>query len=213
MGYFIVAYRTLFFYTLIVFLYRIMGKREIGELGVMDLIVSISIAQLAAISIENHRDPLLMVLIPILIMFGLQLLVSILSLKNTKFKNTLDGKPTFIIRNGKIDFKGMVREKYNIKDLLTQLRGQGVKSIEEVEYAVLETNGKLSVFKYNLLKIPSNYPMAIILAGEVQTDTLKALNKSEYWLQKKLDQAKITLDEVFYAFNKGNKLYIIKKEK
>ncbi len=213
MEYIIVTYRTFIFYILIAVLYRIMGKREIGELGIIDFIVSISVAQLAAISIENHRESFFLTLIPILILFGIQILFAFFCLKSEKFRKLFDGQPTVIIKSGKINFKAMVKERYNLEDLLTQLREKEIKSIDEVENAILETNGTLSVFKYDMLKMPSYFPMPLILDGILQNDTLKNIRRNKSWLYKILEKKQLQVEDIFYAFYKKNKIYILKKDK
>jgi uncharacterized membrane protein YcaP (DUF421 family) len=210
---FTVIFRTFVFYFLIAALYRIMGKREVGQLGVIDLIVSISIAQLAAISIENFKEPLLYSVIPVLIFFGFEVLFAYLSLKNTKFRTVFEGNPTVIIKHGKINFKQMVKERYNLEDLLTQLRDKEVKSIDDVEYAILETNGHLSVFKYNALKLPSDVPLPLILDGALQKDTLKLIKKSVNWVNEVVNQKNLTVEDIFYAFYKNKKVYIIRRDR
>ena len=144
MKYLIVSFRSIFFYTLITIVYRLMGKREIGELSIIDFIVSIFIAEMVAISIENYKSSIFLSIIPIAILVFLQILCSYLSLKNKKIRTLLDGEPSVIIEKGIINFKEMKKQRYNIDDLLTQLRGNSIKSIEEVDYAILETSGKLS---------------------------------------------------------------------
>jgi uncharacterized membrane protein YcaP (DUF421 family) len=207
----IVLYRTVVFYLLIVMLYRIMGKREVGQLGVIDLIVSVSIANLAVISIENYRDPIYIALVPVIILFIFQLAFAYISMKNAKFRNIFEGNPSVIIKDGKLKFKEMVKERYNLDNLLNQLREKGIRSIDEVEYAVLESNGSLSVFKYNMLKMPTDFPMPIILDSEIQKETLKALNKDELWINEMLRTENIILKDIFYAFYRKGKLYVIKK--
>jgi uncharacterized membrane protein YcaP (DUF421 family) len=186
-----------------------MGKREVGELGIIDLVVSVSIAQFASISIENYHEPLIHTLIPICLYVIFQVVLAAISMKNTKIRNAVDGKPSIIIKEGKINFKEMTRQRYNLDDLLTQIREKGIKSLEEVEYAVLETSGKLSVFPYEKKK--KNYPMPLILDGEIQKDTLKDLNKDESWVMKILKDQNVKLDKVFYAFYKEDKTFIIKR--
>lgn len=210
---FTVIFRTFVFYFLIALLYRIMGKREVGQLGVIDLIVSISIAQLAAISIENFKDPIIYSIIPVVIFFGFEVLFAYLSLKNTKFRTIFEGNPTTIIKHGKINFKNMIKERYNLEDLLTQLREKEVKSIDEVEYAILETNGKLSVFKYNMLKLPTDVPLPLVLDGKLQKETLKMIRKSENWFNNMINEKNVSLDNIFYAFYKSKKIYIIRRSK
>ena len=100
----------------------------------------------------------------------------------------------------------MVKSRYSIDDLLFQLRQNSIKSIEEIEYAFLEPNGKLSIFPYNLLKLKSSYPMALIIDGAIQNDTLIHINKSKDWLLKELQQSNLGLSEIFYAFYKKNSI-------
>ena len=209
MDYLLILLKTLFFYFSIVLFYRFMGKREVGELGIIDLIVSILIAELAAISIEKYDTSVFLMLLPIACLVVLQIILAKVSLKSDKLRNMLDGEASMIIDNGKVNFKEMIKQRYNLEDLLTQLRARNVKSIEEVEYAILETSGKLSVFTKDANN-SGPYPLPIILDGKVQSATLKRLKKKEKWLNELLDAKKVKLDDVFYAFYKDNQLFIIK---
>ncbi len=209
MDYLIVLLKTFLFYWVIVLVYRFMGKREVGELGIIDLIVSVLIAELAAISIENYKENVFLTLLPLLLLVVLQILLAKVSLKSPKLRTILDGNPSVIIDNGKVNFKEMIKQRYNLEDLLTQLRAREVKSIEEVEYAILETSGKLSVFKKNA-STKGPYPLPVILDGKIQKDTLKDLNKDEAWLYSLLKVKKVKLDDIFYAFYKDKQLFIIK---
>ena len=204
-------FRTIFFYFLIVFAYRIMGKREVGQLGVIDLIVSILMAELIAISIENIEDPIYLTIIPIFILVVLEVALAFIGVKSKKFRNVMGGKPSLIICNGKLDFKEMIKQRYTLDDLLLALRQQSIKSLEDVEYAFLENNGKLSIFKYNFLKMNSDYPMPLILDGSIQKDTLKKIKKNEIWLKRTLNSKGLKKENVFYAFYKNKKIYIIKR--
>jgi uncharacterized membrane protein YcaP (DUF421 family) len=188
-----------------------MGKREIGELGVIDLIVSILIAELVAISIENYKDSLMLTICPIAILVGIEILFAYLSMKSRTFRNFVDGKTSIIINHGKLNYKEMIKQRYSLDDLLLSLRQKEIKSISDVEYAFLESNGKLSVFKYNFLKTNSNYPIALIIDGEIQYTTLKNIHKSKWWLTNYLKRQSLNNDDVFYAFYKNHKVYIIKK--
>src|SRR5574344_2003960 len=144
----VVTWRTVLFYFLIVLAYRIMGKREVGQLGITDLIVSILIAELVAISIENFNDTILYTVVPIGVLVFLEIFLAYISIKSKKVRNFFDGKPSLIIANGTLNFKEMVKLRYSLDDLLLQLRQNSVKSIEDIEYAFLEPNGKLSIFPY-----------------------------------------------------------------
>ena len=208
----IVLVRTIIFYFFIVLLYRVMGKREIGQLGVIDLIVSILMAELVAISIENTEDSIMQTIIPLTLLGFLEILLAFISIKSRKFRSFFDGKPSLIICNGKVNYKEMVRQRYSMDDLLLSLRQKEVKDLQEVEYAFLEPNGKLSIFKYNLLKISSPYPMPLILDGEINIKTLEFLQKEKSWLVQSLKQKNLVVSDIFYAFYKNKKIYIIKKD-
>lgn len=209
MDYLLITLKTLFFYFAIVAFYRFMGKREVGELGIIDLIVSVLIAELAAISIEKFHDSVFLMLIPIAILVILQIILAKLSLKSDKLRNLLDGEASMIIDNGKVNFKEMIKQRYNLEDLLTQLRARNVKCLDEVEYAILETSGKLSVFTKDANN-SGPYPLPIVLDGKIQTGTLKSLKKKEKWLYELLESKKVKLDDIFYAFYKDKQLFIIK---
>ena len=210
MSLFIIVIRTFIIYLLVAFIFRIMGKREVGQLGTFDLVVFILIAELVAMALE-HKENFFFNLIPVIILVILQILISKIALKNAKFRRFIDGKPVIIIKKGIINFKNMVEQRYTLDDLLLQLREKDVRSIDEVDYAILEINGKLSVFKKDDLKDKKIYPLPIILDGEVQFDNLYSINKTKKWLLNVLLDKNLSASEVFYAFSKGNELYIIKK--
>ncbi len=199
-------FKTIFMYFFVIFVYRLMGKKEVGQLSIVDLIVSILIAELIALSIEGEKGSLLLSVIPIMVLVLVQMLISYITLKNDKIRNLIDGKPTIIIKNGKLDFTEMSKLRYSLDDLLTQLRLQGVKSIDKVKYAVLENNGNLSVFCDN-----SDYPLPLILDGVIDYQVLKEIKKDYNWIINILKKKNIELDEVFYAFYTGGKTFIITK--
>lgn len=209
MEYIVVLERTFLFYILITVLYRFMGKREVGQLGIVDLIVSILIAELAAMSIDKREESIFLSIIPIVALVLIQIGVAYYSLKNSKARETLDGVPSVIIKRGIINFKEMVKQRYNIDDLLTQLREQHIRSIEEVDYAILETSGNLSVFKKQG-DLVSEYPMPVVLDGEIIEDTLKQIGKNKNWIEEYLEKEKTSIDDVFYAFYRKKKLFLIR---
>lgn len=206
-----IVFRTTFFYFFIVLAYRIMGKREIGQLGVIDLIVSILIAELVAISIENIKDSIFFTIIPIALLVLLEVCLAFVSIKSRTFRTLFGGKPSLIIANGHVNYKEMVRQRYSMDDLLLSLRQNSIKSIDEIEYAFLEPNGKLSIFKYNILHAKSNYPMPIIVDGTLQEKALSYIKKDKRWLEKELAIKGLKIEDVFYAFKKKNKIFLIKK--
>ena len=206
-----ILFRTVFFYFIVVVAYRIMGKREISQLQVIDLIVSILMAELIAISIENMDDPIYMALIPIIVLVIIEVILAKISIKSKKFSDIMSGKPSLIILNGKLNFKELIKCRYTLDNVLLELRQKGIKTISDVEYAFLEPNGKLSIFKYNLLKLKTDYPMPLVIDGLIQYDTLKYINKNKVWLLKIIKNKGYKLDEVFYSFYKNSNVYIIRK--
>lgn len=209
MEYLVVLIRTVLFYVLITVLYRFMGKREIGQLGIVDLIVSILIAELAAVSIENRDESIFLSIVPILALVFIQVGMAYYSLKNAKVRDAFDGTPSVMINRGVINFKEMVRQRYNIDDLLTQLREQHVRSIADVDYAILENSGNLSVFTKKNNQF-GDYPLPLILDGEIQESTLEGLSKNRKWLDKMLIDERVDLQDVFYAFYRNKSIFVIK---
>ena len=179
---------------------------------VIDLIISILMAELIAISIENINESIILTVIPIIALVFLEIFLAKISLKNKRFNDLMSGKPSMLVVNGKIKYRELLRNRYSLDDLLLELRQNGIKSIKDIEYAILEVNGKLSIFTYNLLKRKSNYPMPLVIDTNIQYDTLKYLNKSEEWLINKIHDKGILLNNVFYAFYDKNKIYIINKK-
>lgn len=211
MKYLLVFGKSLFFYLLITVVYRIMGKREIGELSIMDFIVSIFIAELAAISIENYNDNMFLSIIPITVLVVLQIFSAKLSLKSENVRSLIDGNPSVIINRGKVNFEEMLKQRYNLDDLLTQLRAKSIKSIEEVDYAILETSGKLSIFKREDDK-SHTYPLPVIIDGKIQEDVLIQIGKDKKWIEESLKKEEYLLEDIFYGFYRNKRLFLIRNE-
>ncbi len=203
----IIILKTIFLYFFIILVYRIMGKKEVGQLGIIDLIVTILIAELATKSLDSKDASLLLSIIPITTILFLQVILSYITMKNNHIRHFIEGTPTVIIKNGKLMFHEMSKLRYSLEDLISQLREQGVRSIDEVNFAVLENNGKLSIFESG-----NDYPMPLILDGVIDYYVLKEINKDEKWLLKLLHKKNLVLEDVFYAFYSKNKTFIIKKD-
>lgn len=192
--YMIILFRTLLLYLLILLIFRLMGKREIGELSILDLVVYIMIAEMASLSIENTKDPLINTLLPIFVLVIIQISLALLSLKSKKFRDIVDGKPTVIINNGKIDEQAMKAQRYNFDDLLLQLREKDVGNIADVEFAILEPSGKLSIFQKNQGSQDGSdqengsLALPLIIDGEIQEDNLLLIDKTSDWLLKQLKE-------------------------
>ena len=203
--------RTILCFVLLVTSMKIMGKREIGQLSLFDFLIILIIADIIIIGIECYDESLLLFVIPLVILVFFQKLIAIIDLKFPKIRNLIDGKEQVIINKGKIDVNIMKKEKYNMNDLYTQLREKGIRSIDEVEYAILETNGNLSIFTYE--ENNKAFPLPLIISGKIEKDNLKYANLSDTWLMKELKKQGIEdIKDVYGASLVGNKIKIVKKE-
>ncbi|MEZ0119659.1 UNVERIFIED_ORG: uncharacterized membrane protein YcaP (DUF421 family) [Heyndrickxia coagulans] len=185
----IIFFRTLLMYVAILVIFRLMGKREIGELNVLDLVVFIMIGEMAVVAIENHSEPVVNTLLPMVVLLGIQIALALFSLRSSRIRKLIDGKPSILINKGKIDEKEMRRQRYNFDDLLMQLRSKDIDNIADVEFAILETSGQLSVVKKNKNKNkPASYTEPLIVGGKIQQSNLKKSNKTEAWLCSELQK-------------------------
>ena len=204
-----VVFRTFVFYIIMNIFYRIIGKREIGELKIIDLVLSMLLADVFAIGIENYEENIFMTFLPVLLLVFMQIIVSKYSFKYEKVRKFIDGEPSIIINRGKVNFQEMLKQRYNLDDLLMELRSQGIKSIEEVFYAVLEVSGRLSVFTKDA---NVEYPLPVILDGKVDEEVLYQIGKNNDWLDEVINKEGYSLKEIFYAFYRNNELFIIKNQ-
>ncbi|MEX2414607.1 MAG: DUF421 domain-containing protein [Paenibacillaceae bacterium] len=139
--------RTILTYFIVFIMLRLMGKREIGKLSVFDLVISIMIAEIAVFVIEDTKKPLLDGILPMVTLVGIQIIIAYISLKSLWIRRAIDGSPSIIIDHGKIQRDEMKRQRYNLSDLMLQLRQSHVTNVDEVAFAILETTGKLTVVK------------------------------------------------------------------
>ncbi|KPN15779.1 hypothetical protein AKG37_02870 [Bacillus australimaris] len=183
---FIISMRTIILYFLIWFIFRLMGKREIGELSILDLVIFMMIAEIAVLAIEEIEDHMLHTVWPILLLTIIQITLAYLSLKFQGVRRFLDGKPALLIINGKIDEGAMRKQRYNFDDLLIQLRENNIDSIQDVSYAILEPSGKLAVVEKENKRKHAALELPLIADGVVQHDHLKQINQNEQWLKDEL---------------------------
>lgn len=205
----IISLRIVVVYLLIVLIFRLMGKREIGELGIIDLVVFIMIADIAVIAIERYNESFFKPMLPIGILVLIQIIFSHLSVKSRNFRKLVDGEPSIIIKDGKILEKQMKKQRYNFDDLLMQLRENNIRFISDVEFAILEPTGKLSVIKKE--KNKTGYTVGLIIDGELQEEKLSELNLNKEWLYDELNKRGIkNLKEISFCSYENGKLYIDK---
>ncbi|APH04259.1 DUF421 domain-containing protein [Bacillus weihaiensis] len=214
--YLIMVARTLFLYFLIVIIFRLMGKREIGELSILDLVVFIMIAEMAVTAIEDEKDPLIHTIVPMTLLMIIQISLAYLSLKNQKIRHLLDGKPTIIINRGKVDEHAMRTQRYNFDDLMTQLRDKNINNVGDVEFAILEPTGKLSVIeKQKNKKKQPELQVPLVVDGMIQEGNLETINKTNLWLRQQLRKLgyKEIKDISLCTFGKGVFFIDVKDEK
>ncbi|NLM69650.1 MAG: DUF421 domain-containing protein [Firmicutes bacterium] len=223
----IVFARTFIIYAIVVLVMRIMGKRQIGQLEPYELVVAIMIAELAAIPMEDKAIPLINGLVPIFTLLCIQVAISYINMKSLSFRAFMDGSPSIVIQNGKIRIDELSKARYNINELLEQLRIQGYPNIADIEFAILETSGHLSVVPKSQkraltpedLQIDTKYeglPVPLILDGKIQYDNLKEINLDEDWLISELAKFNITdVKKVFLASldTEGKLLYQVREER
>ena len=204
--------RTIILYILVICAMRIMGKRQIGELQPSELVVAIMISDLATVPVSDIAIPLLSGVIPIMTLIIFEVTISFLTLKSEKARNIITGKPTYLIKDGIIAEKQMRNMRYNIEDLLEELRLKDCPNIADVHTAILETNGELSVVlksdKRSVtpkdLKIKPNQesvPLVLISDGKIRFEHLRELNKDIKWLEKKLADRNIKSTKDVFLFS------------
>ncbi len=206
--------RTGLIYFFVFFVMRMMGKREIGKLSVFDLVISIMIAEIAVLVIEDIDKPLTHGLIPIATLVAIQLAIAFISLKSQTIRRLFEGKASAIISNGKLNQKEMRRQRYNLDDLLLQLRENRVSNVADVEYALLEPSGKLSIVTkqdYNKDKDKDKdnennhisyegLPLPLIMDGKVQDDNLMKIGQTRFWLKNQIQSKGVSdFKEVYFC--------------
>ena len=219
----IVFLRAVILYVLVIFSIRLMGKRQLGELQPSEFVVTIFISNIATLPIEDINLPMITGIIPILTIVCLDVFVSTLAIHSRRLRRLISGTPRIIISNGKLD-RVMMRElRYTLDDVMESLRGQGIFDISEVQFAVVETTGKISVYKKGAFSpvtlsdlgrkaAAQNPPQIIINDGELIESALKETGLTIKRLESILKEHKLSRSEVFLMSSDGSKNVIIKKE-
>ena len=200
--------RTIFLYLVLIAVVRIMGKRQIGQMEPAEFVVTMLVANLASIPMQDGGIPLYSGLVPILTVLGVELLLSGLSVRSVKFRRLLCGKPVILIDNGKILRDNLRRTRITMDELTELLRQKDVLQVETVQFAILETNGQLSVFPYpaycpacakdvGIIVKDQHIPYTLISDGFLCQENLALSGRDEKWLAKILAQRKVSQEDVF----------------
>ncbi len=208
----IITIRTVILYFLIVFSLRLMGKKQLGELQPSELVTTIMISNIATLALEDASTPMLMGVIPILMIVSLDVIMSGVLLKSTKMRKAFSGTARVIISDGVIDQKEMKNLRYTIDDLTEAMREQGIFDISQVQYAIVETTGKINFFQKE--QPAQNPPEVIIHDGEINKDGLYRTNLGEGWVKSILKENKTELSNVFFmSADKNGAYFLVNKEK
>ena len=222
---FVVFFRTLIIYFIIIVCLRIMGKRQLGELQPSEFVIAILISNIATLSIEDTDIPLIGAVVPIITLMSAEVILSFITLKSGKAQVLVSGNPVMIIRGGKIDQKSMRDLRFSIEDLMSQLRINGIFDIQDVAWAIVETNGQLTVYpKFESQPITPKAvadpksgsdtpPMVLISDGVLCSKTLSACNLTKKWYEGVLKKENLSEKEIFLmTCDPSAKYYIVKKE-
>lgn len=220
----IVIIRTLILFSLVLLVIRLMGKRQVGQMQPYEIGIIIMISALAAIPMEDTGIPLINTIIPILLIFSFQVILSFGAQKNERIRAFIDGRPSVLIKDGKIEEQELIKLRMNINDLLELLRIQGYANILDVETAVLENNGVLSVIPKSQnrpvtpkdLGLATTYeglPYPLIIDGNINYENLTKIKQNEAWLKEQMANLGIPeLNHVlFVSLDTAGNLYYQRK--
>ena len=220
----VILFRTIIIYTSLLIAMRIMGKRQIGQLDVSDLITTLLISEIAALPIENPDIPLFYSIIPLITLLTFEVISSTIVSRSQFMKNIFTPRPSFLIKDGKIDQKSLQKNRISIDELISKLRQQSIYDIQEVKYAIIEQDGQISEvpkIEYrqpNLkdLKIESEESgiiHVIIANGKINKHGLSVINKKEKWLSAEISKRGLFISEIFLmTVNDLGEIQITKKE-
>lgn len=216
--------RTLIMYSILLFTMRFMGKRQAGQLEISELAIAFMLSELAVLPISDIELPLTRALIPIAVLLSFEILLSFIISRNSTLKKILIGKPSVIIKKGKLDQKELASLRMSFSELMGEMRLKGISSIDEVEYAIVEDNGQLSVFKKEKFSPATNEALltkytekgiahCIIIEGKVFKDNLKLSGKSEKWVEKELSRRHLNEKDIFLmTVDDNDEVFIILKK-
>ncbi|NLU23429.1 MAG: DUF421 domain-containing protein [Clostridiales bacterium] len=219
-------FRTVLLYFIIIIGLRFMGKRQIGELEPTELVLTMLLSDLASVPMQDFGIPLLNGVVPILTLLALSMLLSYFNLRCIRFRSLICGEPAVIIRNGTLQQKAMRQNRLTVDELMEELRSQGISDLDSVKYAILETNGQLSVLPYPAQQPVTPQQMGLDVEDDVYLPTiivndgrlirrnLRAAGLDERWLEKQLKKNKVKGTEQIYflSVDNGGRVICLPKE-
>ena len=221
----ITFFRSIALYIIVLIVMRLMGKREIGQLQPFELAISIMIADLASIPMTDPGIPIFNGIIPILGLLVMHLLISMINLKSSKAREIICGRPSILIYRGKINENNLKKERFTINELEERLRGNNVINLGDVEYAILETSGQVTVIQkpdkrntipqdFNIMPEYEGIPYDLVIDGKVMKENLRAIGKEYNWLKKQVEKFNMKPEEALVVTIDGKgQIFCQKKEK
>lgn len=221
----ITLFRTIILYILVLITFRILGKRQVGELQPADLVITLLLSEILVIPMQDTQIPLINTFIPVLLLIGFEVLISVFSIKSIRFRTLLQGNSIIIIRDGKLDQKQLKLLRFTVDDLLEELRKKDVFDISEVQYAIVETDGTLSVLLKPDARAPkaealsateedSGIPCVVISDGHIIKSEFAECNMTVQKLRKLLQKKKIQQENILLmTLDKTGNMHWIEKEK
>lgn len=216
--------RTFIVYTTLIIAMRLMGKRQIGELEVSELVTTFMLSELATTSIENQDVPVVHAVIPIIILLFIEVLSSVVLIKLPIFKSVVSARPSILIKDGKIDQKELKNNRISLEELMSEMRSGQCTNISDVSYAILEKNGKLTIIpkaKYcpptaddlGIKPQESGILHLLIIDGKICENNLKVSGKSREWLDKEIKKLPCPMKNIFYlGIDDAERITLVKKE-
>ena len=202
--------RTIIIYIILNIMLKIMGKRQIGELEVNELVSTLLISEIAALPISDTDIPLIPSVIPIFFIASSEVIISIIKNKSATVKRIVEGEPTYIIYKGRLRQKALAENRISINEVLTEMRTQGIANFEDIRYAILEQNGKISFLQES---DSPNISRALIIDTKPDLKNIKESGVTIDWLNDRLSERGIRIEDVFLmTINENHDIYIIKKE-
>ena len=198
--------RSIILYILVLLVMRLMGKREIGQLQPFELAISIMIADLASIPMTDIGIPIFNGIIPMLGLLTMHLIISVINLKSMKAREIICGKPSILIYRGKINEEILKKERFTINELEERLRAQNISNLGDVEYAILETSGQITVIEkpnkrttipedFGIMPDYEGIPYDLVIDGKIMNENLKAIGKNYVWLKKEVNKFNINPED------------------
>lgn len=217
-------FRAIILYIIVLIVMRLMGKREIGQLQPFELAISIMIADLATIPMTETGIPIFNGIVPILGLLLMHLIISVINIKSLKAREIICGKPSILIYRGKINEKALKKERFTINELQERLRGKDIVNLGDIEYAILETSGEVTIIQkpekrgttpedFNMQPEYEGIPYDLVIDGRIMQKNLQAIGKNEVWLRKQVEKFNIKPEEALVVTLDGKgQIFCQKKE-